>query len=79
MRHAQYLLRFLGQIPQLWTTNNFVDDLMGAEDLADFMPCLLSLLLLSLMVMGEPAKEELTTLIFHVADISSKEGCRNHR
>ena len=37
MRHAQYLLRFLGQIPKLWITNHFVDDLMDAEDLADIM------------------------------------------
>ena len=73
------LLRFLGQIPYFWTTNHFVDDLMGAEALADVLICCLSLLLLSLMVMGESAKEELATIIFHAADISSKEGCRNHR
>ena len=56
-----------------------IDDLMGAEDLADTMILFVSLLLLSLMVMGQSAKEELATIIFHVVDISSKEGCRNHR
>ena len=58
----------------------FIDDLMGAEDLADTMILCLSLLKLLLsVVMGQQVKEELATICFHVADISSKEGCRNHQ
>ena len=67
---------FLVKYPSLGPQTIFIDALMGAEDLADTMICVLSLLLL--LVLGQQLKEKLATIIVHVADISSKEGCRNH-
>ena len=53
---------------------------MGAEDLV----CYYGVMIVSVVVVAlgdevHEVEDELATILFHVADISSKEGCRNHR
>ena len=58
----------------------FIDDLMGAEDIAqDYGVMCVSVVIVAFGDGCNEVKEEIATILFPVADISSKEGCRNHR